>query len=298
LPWSIYEEWWREVFYEKSNQSFFDFLSQGVTSLLISVVGGGFFLSGIYFFIRKVGKYWWAWSSLLAAFSISAMMLLGPIWIEPLFNQYKPLPPGEVKEALTVLANQANIDPERIFVYDGSRQSNKFTANVTGIGSSARIAISDVALNSASLDEVKAVTAHEIGHYVLGHVWNLIGTATMLSLVFFYATSLIFPLIARWMGTQVTIDDPRGIPILLVCISLMSLLTQPINNFMIRKGETEADLYSYQAVNLPDAMATALVKTAEYRYPRPTPLQEFVFYSHPSVEKRVKAAMEWKSKNP
>jgi STE24 endopeptidase len=120
----------------------------------------------------------------------------------------------------------------------------------------------------------------------------------MLSLVFFYATSLIFPLIARWMGTQVTIDDPRGIPILLVCISLMSLLTQPINNFMIRKGETEADLYSYQAVNLPDAMATALVKTAEYRYPRPTPLQEFVFYSHPSVEKRVKAAMEWKSKNP
>lgn len=298
LPWSIYEEWWREVFYEKSSQSFFDFLSQGVTSLLISVVGGGLFVSGIYFFIRKVGKYWWAWSSLLAAFSISAMMLLGPIWIEPLFNQYKPLPPGEVKEALTVLANQANIDPERIFVYDGSRQSNKFTANVTGIGSSARIAISDVALNSASLDEVKAVTAHEIGHYVLGHVWNLIGTATMLSLVFFYATSLIFPLVARWMGTQVTIDDPRGIPILLVCISLMSLLTQPINNFMIRKGETEADLYSYQAVNLPDAMATALVKTAEYRYPRPTPLQEFVFYSHPSVEKRVKAAMEWKSKNP
>lgn len=79
---------------------------------------------------------------------------------------------------ITVLAKQANIDPDRIFIYDGSRQSNRFTANVAGIGSSARIAISDVALNSASLDEVKAVTAHEIGHYVSGHVWHLIGTAT------------------------------------------------------------------------------------------------------------------------
>lgn len=298
LPWSIYDEWWREVSYGKTSQSFLDFLGQSATSLMISVVLGGLFISGIYFFMRKVGKYWWAWSSVLAAVSISAMMLLAPIWIEPLFNQYKPLPPGEVKDAITVLAKQANIDPDRIFIYDGSRQSNRFTANVAGIGSSARIAISDVALNSASLDEVKAVTAHEIGHYVSGHVWHLIGTATMLSLLFFYATHLIFPKMAKWMGTQANIDDPMGLPVLLVCISLMSLLTQPLNNFMIRKAEIEADQYSYQAVNLPDAMATALVKTADYRNPRPTPLQEFVFYTHPSIEKRVKAAMTWKSQHP
>ena len=298
LPWSIYDEWWREVSYGKTSQSFLDFLGQSATSLMISVVLGGLFISGIYFFMQKVGKYWWAWSSVLAAVSISAMMLLAPIWIEPLFNQYKPLPPGEVKDAITVLAKQANIDPDRIFIYDGSRQSNRFTANVAGIGSSARIAISDVALNSASLDEVKAVTAHEIGHYVSGHVWHLIGTATMLSLLFFYATHLIFPKMAKWMGTQASIDDPMGLPVLLVCISLMSLLTQPLNNFMIRKAEIEADQYSYQAVNLPDDMATALVKTADYRNPRPTPLQEFVFYTHPSIEKRVKAAMTWKSQHP
>ena len=298
LPWSIYDEWWREVSYGKTSQSFLDFLGQSATSLMISVVLGGLFISGIYFFMRKVGKYWWAWSSVLAAVSISAMMLLAPIWIEPLFNQYKPLPPGEVKDAITVLAKQANIDPNRIFIYDGSRQSNRFTANVAGIGSSARIAISDVALNSASLDEVKAVTAHEIGHYVSGHVWHLIGTATMLSLLFFYATHLIFPKMAKWMGTQASIDDPMGLPVLLVCISLLSLLTQPLNNFMIRKAEIEADQYSFQAVNLPDAMATALVKTADYRNPRPTPLQEFVFYTHPSIEKRVKAAMTWKSQHP
>jgi STE24 endopeptidase len=301
LPWSIYSDWWREVSYGKTSQPIEDFLSQGGISLLLSSLLGGLFFSGIYFFIRRVGQFWWAWSGGLTAVFISTMMLLGPIWIEPLFNKYTPLPQGEVREALELLAKQANIDPDRIFVYDGSRQSNRFTANVSGLGSSARIAISDVALKSASLDEVKAVTGHEIGHYVSGHVWNLIGTATVLAMLFFYLANALFSKVSRSIGSDSVIADPLGIPVLLLCVSFLALLAQPVINFIVRQGEIEADQYSYQSVNLPDAMATALVKTAEYRNPRPNAVQEFIFYSHPSVEKRVKAAMEWKpqhSKKP
>jgi len=295
LPWTIYQDWWREISYGKSSQPILDFLSQGSISLLISTFLGGLFFSGIYFFIRRVGRNWWLWSGALSAFAIMAMMLLGPIWIEPLFNKYTALPQGEVREALEVLAKQANINPDRIFVYDGSRQSNRFTANVSGIGSSARIAISDIALKSASLEEVKAVTGHEIGHYVSGHVWNMIGMATVLSMLFFYFTDTMFLNVGRRLGTTSEIGDHCGIPVLLLCVSFLSLLAQPITNFVVRRGETEADQYSYHTVNLPDAMATALVKTAEYRDPRPHPVQEFIFYSHPSVESRVKAAMEWKA---
>jgi STE24 endopeptidase len=297
LPWSIYSDWWREVSYGKTSQPIEDFLSQGGISLLLSSLLGGLFFSGIYFFIRRVGQFWWAWSGGLTAVFISTMMLLGPIWIEPLFNKYTPLPQGEVKEALELLAKQANIDPDRIFVYDGSRQSNRFTANVSGLGSSARIAISDVALKSASLDEVKAVTGHEIGHYVSGHVWNLIGTATVLAMLFFYLANALFSKVSRSIGSASVIADPIGIPVLLLCVSFLALLAQPVINFVVRQGEIEADQYSYQSVNLPDAMATALVKTAEYRNPRPNAVQEFIFYSHPSVEKRVKAAMEWKAQH-
>lgn len=297
LPWSIYSDWWREVSYGKTSQPIEDFLSQGGISLLLSSLLGGLFFSGIYFFIRRVGQFWWAWSGGLTAVFLSTMMLLGPIWIEPLFNKYTPLPQGEVKEALEVLAKQANINPDRIFVYDGSRQSNRFTANVSGLGSSARIAISDVALKSASLNEVKAVTGHEIGHYVSGHIWNLIGTATVLAMVFFYLANVLFSRVSRFIGSTSVISDPRGIPVLLLCVSFLTLLAQPVINFVVRQGEIEADQYSYQSVNLPDAMATALVKTAEYRNPRPNAIQEFIFYSHPSVEKRVKAAMEWKAQH-
>ncbi|MFM7004897.1 MAG: M48 family metalloprotease [Limnohabitans sp.] len=297
LPWTLYADWWRELAYGKTSQPLSDFLGQGSISLLISSLLGGLFLSGVYFFIRRLGPYWWAWSGGLTAVAITGMMLIGPVWIEPLFNKYTPLPQGEVREALEVLAKQANIQPDRIFVYDGSRQSNRFTANVSGLGASARIAISDVALTSASLDEVKAVTGHEIGHYVSGHIWNLIGTAVLLSMIFFYLTDAMFNKVANRMGSTARIAEPRGIAVLLVCISFLSLLAQPVTNYVVRLGEIEADQYSYKAVNLPDAMASALVKTAEYRDPRPHPLQELIFYTHPSVEKRVKAAMEWKAQH-
>jgi len=78
-------------------------------------------------------------------------------------------------------------------------------------------------------------------------------------------------------------------------VSLFGFLAGPLVNALSRADEIEADRYSLETVNLPDALASALVKTAEYRNPRPTPLEEALFYDHPSVERRVRTAMEWKA---
>jgi STE24 endopeptidase len=88
------------------------------------------------------------------------------------------------------------------------------------------------------------------------------------------------------------------LPVLAFLVSLFFLFAQPVINASIRLGENEADQYSLENVNLPDALASALVKTAEYRYPRPSALQEALFYTHPSVERRVRRAMEWKASHP
>ena len=156
---------------------------------------------------------------------------------------------------------------DRIFVFDGSRQSNNFTANVSGIGGAARIAISDVALGEASLDEVKAVTGHEIGHYVLGHVWRQIGVLSVLAVIVFFLTARTYPFFARTFGEKAEISDARGMPVFLFVMGLFFTLAQPVINTMIRVGEREADAYSLETVGLPDALSEALVKTAEYRYP-------------------------------
>jgi STE24 endopeptidase len=296
LPWGIYQEWGFPKSYGRTSQPLSDFLMQNAIGTLISSLLGGLFFLGVYALIRKAGKRWWLWSGGLAAFAGAATLLLSPVLIEPMFNDYKPLPEGPVKAGLAGMAAEAGIPADRILVYDGSRQSNNFTANVSGLFGSKRIAISDVALKGASLDEVKAVTGHEIGHYVSGHIWRMVGVVVLLAIVFFFLADRLFPRFARLFGSKASIGDPQGLPVLIFIVGLLSLLAQPVMNAVIRAGEREADNYSLKHVNLPDALASALVKTAEYRYPRPSALQEMLFYTHPSVEWRVRNAMEWKAR--
>ncbi len=298
LPWDIYTGWWRETAYTRTSQPIGDYLGQYAISLLLMALLGGLFFLGIYALIRRAGKRWWIWSGGLAALAITAVLLVSPILIEPLFNDYKPVPAGPVRDALLVEAKEAGIASDRIYMFDGSRQSNNFTANVSGIGHSARIAISDVALKGASLDEVKAVTGHEIGHYVLGHIWRMIIVFALLAMALFFLADRLFPRLARLFGSSATIDDPRGFPVMMLLLSMFAVAALPVQNFLVRTGETEADAYSLRTANLPDALASALVKTAEYRSPRPNAVEEFIFYSHPSVERRVRAAMNWKAAHP
>lgn len=296
LPWGIYQEWGFEKSYGRTSQPLSDFLMQDAIGTVISSLLGALFFLGIYALIRKAGKRWWLWSGGLAAFAGAATLILSPVLIEPLFNEYKPLQDGPVKAALVDMAAEAGIPADRIFVYDGSRQSNNFTANVSGLFGSKRIAISDVALKGASLDEVKAVTGHEIGHYVSGHIWRMVGVLVLLAMVLFFLADRLFPRFARLFGSNAQIGDPVGLPILIFLVGFLGLFAQPAMNAVVRAGEREADNYSLKHVNLPDALASALVKTAEYRYPRPSALQEALFYTHPSVEWRVRNAMEWKAK--
>lgn len=299
LPWGIWEEWGHERKYDRTQQPLGDFLMQDAIGIGLSTVFGALFFLGVYALIRRTGKRWWLWSGVLSAVTVSATLLLAPTLIEPLFNEYKPIPQGPVRDAVLEMAKQVDIPEDRIFIYDGSRQSNNFTANVSGIGSAARIAISDVALKQASLDEVRAVTGHEIGHYVLGHVWRSVLVLSALAMLFFFLADRLFARFARLFGSKVhDIGDPRGLPVLIFVLSFLGVFATPVSNSLIRIGESEADAYSLQMVNLPDALAGALVKTAEYRYPRPHPLQEMLFYTHPSVERRVARAMEWKASHP
>ena len=298
LPWTLYSGWWRERAYGRTSQPLGDYLGQSGIGLAISIVLGALLFLGVYALIRRAGARWWLWSGGLVAAALAVFLLISPTLIEPLFNEYKPVPAGPVKTALTEQARLAGIDADKIYLFDGSRQSNNFTANVSGLGSAARIAISDVAMKQASLDEVRAVTGHEIGHYVLGHVLWMVGNLAILAMAFFFLADRLFAPVARLFGSDAALGDARGIPVLLFIVSLVSLLAQPLVNLLVRTNEAAADRYSLETVDLPDALATALVKTAEYRNPRPGALEEALFYTHPSVERRVLRAMEWKAAHP
>ena len=142
------------------------------------------------------------------------------------------------------------------------------------------------------------MTGHEIGHYVLKHTWWGILFYSIAAIILFRVADQTFPRFAKAFGSTAGLAEPRGIPILFFMISLFGLLTLPIFNTFSRTLESQADMYSLQTENRPDALSTSLVKTAEYRYPRPNRLEEIIFYDHPSVEARVRRAMEWKAAHP
>ena len=298
LPWTIYASWIRETSYGRTSQPIGDFLGQYALSTTISALIGGLFMVGVYWLIRKTGKRWWLWSGGLVAGGAAFIILLSPVLIEPLFNKYEPVPPGQVRDAVVEMAGRAGVPPSQVFMYDGSRQSNNFTANAGGVGSTARVAISDVALKNASLDEVRAVTGHEIGHYVLKHTWMGILFIAVGTMILFWLADRLFGRFARAFGSDATIGEPRGIAVLMFIASAFGLLTLPILNSFGRMIETQADQYSLETENRPDGLASALVKTAEYRYPRPGKVEEIIFYDHPSVEGRVRTAMQWKADHP
>jgi STE24 endopeptidase len=298
LPWSLYSSYFREKGYGRTSQPLGDFLFQSTLAAVIGALLLSVFMVGVYWLMRRTGRRWWIWSGGLTALALVFIMVLAPVLIEPLFNKYEPVPPGQVRDAVVSMAQRAGIPPDRVFMFNGSRQSNNFTANAGGVGGTARVAISDVALNRASLDEVRAVTGHEIGHYVLKHSWYGILFYSLAAIVLFWIADRTFPWFARRFGSSASLAEPRGVPVLIFMVSLFGLLTLPVLNTFGRMVETQADQYSLETENRPDALSTALVKTAEYRYPRPGQLEEIVFYDHPSVEARVRRAMAWKAAHP
>ncbi|HWI88064.1 MAG TPA: M48 family metallopeptidase [Sphingomicrobium sp.] len=298
LPWSIYADWWRERSYGRTSQPLSDWLLQlGIATIVSALIGALFFLC-LYWLMRRAGRAWWLWSGAVTAVLFAIALLLAPVLIEPLFNKYEPVPPGQVRDAVVEMAQRAGIPPNKVYMFNGSRQSNNFTANAGGIGSTARVAISDVAFKNASLDEVRAVTGHEIGHYVLKHTWWGILFYSIAAIILFWIADRTFPWFARRFGSSATLPEPRGVPVLVFMVSLFGLLSLPIFNTFSRTLEAQADMYSLRTENRPDALSSSLVKTAEYRYPRPDRLEEIIFYDHPSVESRVRTAMEWKAAHP
>ncbi len=296
LPWDVYTSWWREKSYGLTKQPFADWFGQNLISLALSLLLSALLLTGLYALIRRSPKRWWLWGGGAAGGAIVLLLLIAPVFIEPLFNDYKPFPAGPVRDAIVKLAVDSGVPADKVFVFDGSRQRNVVTANVAGIFGTTRIAVSDIALGRASLAEVRAVVGHEIGHYKLGHGFRLAGFFALLLMLGFYAVHRLFPAaVAAFGGGGIQgIADPAGLPVLIFVISVVLTLATPLTNTITRIGETEADAYSFKVARDPDGLSSALIKTVEYRKASPGPLEEIIFHDHPSVENRVRAAMEWK----
>jgi STE24 endopeptidase len=226
------------------------------------------------------------------------VLVLSPLLIEPLFNTYRPAPAGPVRETVEALARANGVPADKILIYDGSRQSNRYTANVTGLFGTARIALSDTMLRKdADIAEVRAVVGHEMGHYVRGDAFEMAAFFGLVAAVGLFLADRLFRPVARLVAARNLegIADPAGYPVLAMILAVLGLAATPILNTYNRIGEADADRFSLERANEPDGMARALLKTVEYRAATPSRLEEAMFYGHPSVGSRIRMAMDWKA---
>ena len=300
LPLTLYENYFREHAYGLSNQNLIqwsiDFIKLfGATFVAFVVLG-----TVVYAVIRRSRQFWWVWATAVSvAFGVLASIVV-PIYIAPMVNTYKPLDPGPLKDHILSLARSEGIPVDNVYEFDASRQTKRISANVSGMFGTTRISLNDNLLHRSNEREIMAVLGHEMGHYVLDHGTRL----TIYSgLVMFFAlgfTAWGFNLLTRIFGgiwDVRGIDDPAGLPALVALVTVFYLLATPITNTITRTTEAQADIFGINASRQPDGFAEATLQLSEYRKLDPSPLEEYVFYDHPSGRSRISMMMHWKAEH-
>lgn len=298
LPWSAYVGWVREHQYGMSNQSLAAWAGEWLLETAIGTLLSALALLALLTLYRKLPRSWWAWGTLASGLFLLMGLLLAPVFIQPLFNRYTPMAASPLRTQILRMAQANGVPTDNVLVVDASRQTKRISANVAGIGPTVRVALNDNLLNRTSPAEVRAVMGHELGHYVLNHTLSLLVAFTLLAGLFLVAVDRATPWLVARYGAGWNIggrDDPAMLaPALIVATALAVLLT-PVTNSVVRFHESQADYFGINASRAPDGWARVSLKLGEYRKLEPSPLEEAIFYDHPSGRTRILMGMRWKA---
>jgi Zn-dependent protease with chaperone function len=300
FPLNVYEHFFREHQYGLATQSFPAWFREQLIGLGIALIGGTIVLIVLYAVFRRAPKTWWTWGTGVAVVFSFVLVFIAPVFIEPLFNTYKPLKTPEISEPILAMARANEIPVKQVFEVDASRQTTRVSANVSGFLGTTRIALNDNLLKQCTLPEIRLVMAHEMGHYVLNHGAKLLTYLGIFILIGFALTRILFDTGVRRWGEKWDVRgvaDPAGLPLLALIFTTLLFLATPLLNTVVRVTEREADAFGINTAREPDGMAKVALKLGAYRKLNPTALEEFIFYDHPSGRARIRMAMDWKAAN-
>jgi STE24 endopeptidase len=298
FPLGVYTGFLREHSYGLSNQTFGQWLSDEGKGLGIGLAVGAVGITLLYAVLRRAPRTWWVWGAVVAVALLAVVVVIAPVYIEPLFNEYTRLEDPKIRDPILLMAQANGVPAHDVWVVDASRQSKRISANVSGFLGTERIALNDNLLRRCTPAEIEAVMGHELGHYVLNHVYEdfvNLGLVILLGFAFVHAT---FEKVrsrwgARWGVAGV--EDPAGLPLLVALLAVAFFVMTPLANTIIRSAEAEADAFGLNTAQQPDGFASVALKLGEYRKLDPGPIEELIFFDHPSGRNRILRAMRWKA---
>jgi STE24 endopeptidase len=300
LPWDAYKEYFREHQYGMSNQTLGAWLFEQAKGLGIFLVFGTLVLVVIYAVLRKAPRTWWLWGAIVVIAFAMFGAAIAPVYLEPIFNDFKPLHDSPLKQQILSMARANGIPATDVYEFDASKQTKRMSAHVSGLLGTTRISLNDNLMNRGSSEEIRAVLGHEMGHYVLHHVYKgitFIGIITVIGFAFMRWSfdRMLVSHGARW-GLR-DVGDVAALPLLLALFSIYSFVLTPVQNTLTRTMEAEADNYGVNVSRQPDGFAQAAMHLSEYRKMQPGPIEEALFYDHPSGYNRIHRVMVWKGEH-
>ena len=299
-PFVFYTDYLREHQYGMATQSLGPWLGDQGKGFLVGLVLGGILAMVLFGLVRRLARTWWIWGSLATMLFLIVTVMIGPVYLQPIFNKVTRLDNPKVTEPILRLARANGIPARDVWEIDASRQTTRMSANVSGLGNTLRITLNDNLLRRGSPEEIEAVMAHEMGHYVLNHVPKMMMFFLIVVVVAFawLRWSLTWCL-ARWGARwQIRgVGDTAVLPLVVLLVSVYGFVLTPLLNTFIRSQEYEADMYGLNAARQPDGFAQAAIHLGEYRKMHPGAIEEWIFFDHPSGYNRIPAAMRWKKEN-
>ena len=301
LPWSLYTGYFREHQYGMSNHTLAGYLGEAAINLAITTAFIGFAIAGLYRLIARVRERWIWWAMGATAIFILFVIMVTPVFVAPLFNDYKPLPEGETRESILALARSTEVPADDVYWFDASRQTKRISANVSGLWGTTRISLNDNLMNGTSLPEIRAVMGHEMGHYRLHHGLWLTLVFTLLLGIGYWVINRSFGHFQRRHGERWGVRDladPAGLPLAFAIFTIVLFVLTPFTNTVSRIVEAQADAYGLDSAKEPHGFASVAMRLSSYRKLEPGPLEEIIFYDHPSGRARVERSMRWLAEHP
>ncbi len=300
FPLSVYEDYFREHKYGLATQTFGPWMGDQMKGLGVNLVLGGILMMLLVGIVRKLSRTWWIWGAVVTSMFLIFTALIAPVYIVPIFNKVTPLNDPKIVDPILSLARANGIPAQNVYTMDASRQTTRMSANVSGFANTMRITLNDNLLRRGSPEEIQAVMGHEMGHYVLNHVYKMIMFFLIVTvLAFAYLRWALDWALQRWsVKWQIRgMGDTAVLPLVVLLVSILGFVLTPVMNTFIRTQEYEADMYGLNTSRQPDGFAQAAIHLGEYRKMYPGPMEEFIFFDHPSGRNRIYAAMRWKTEN-
>lgn len=299
-PLALYEGFYRERQYGLATQTLGPWLGDQGIILIVNTVLGGVLSMVLFGLVRRLTRTWWIWGAGVSILFLVLFIMIAPVFLFPLLNKFSVLEDPKVTKPILSLARANGISVQKVYQVDASRQTTRMSANVSGFGQTMRITLNDNLLRRGSQEEIQSVMGHEMGHYVLHHIAKDILYFSVVIVIFFAALkwSLERALVRWGERWQIRgIGDTAVLPLVFLVGSVLAFVYTPFFNTHIRTNEHEADMYGLNASRQPDGFAQAAIHLGEYRKMSPTPVEEWIFFDHPSGRNRIHDAMRWKAEN-